>query len=146
MSPQSRSDLAREHLTRADRAFEIGDPVVGVTFLHLAAEAAVVALAELNGIPTERQHWRKGKAATELHTRGILPMDLAPILELLNQARKDASYEGEDPEFGDWTSKELVSAVEDAVHTAEEATHAVPAGDANVEREGAAGLPEEPSP
>jgi len=99
--------------------------VVGVTFLHLAAEAAVVALADRNGIATERQHWRKAEAATELHTRGVLSTDLSPILELLNQARKDAGYEGEDPDFGDWTSESLLSAVEDVVETAEKATSPV---------------------
>ncbi len=118
--------------------------MVGVTFLHLPAEAAVVALAELNGIATERQHWRKGEAATELHTRGILSTDLGPMLELLNQARKDAGYEGEDPDFGEWTSEELVSAVEDAVQVAEGAAHTVLKEDE--EREGAAETPEESSP
>jgi hypothetical protein len=142
MSPQSKADLAREHLTRASAAFETGDLVVGVTFLHLAAEAAVVALAELNGIATERQHWRKGEAASELHTRGILTTDLGPMLELLNQARKDAGYEGEYPDFGDWTSEKLLSAVEDAVHTAEDAAHAAP----DEEQEGAADTPGESSP
>jgi hypothetical protein len=43
MSRQSKSDLAREHFTRASGAFKAGDPVVGVTFLHLAAEAAQTA-------------------------------------------------------------------------------------------------------
>jgi hypothetical protein len=124
MSPQSKSGLAREHFTRASGAFEAGDPVAGVMFLHLAAEAAIVALSELNGIATERQHWRKGQAATELHGRGILSADLGPILELLNQARKDAGYEGEDPNFGAWTSEELLSIVEDAVQTAEDAVQA----------------------
>jgi hypothetical protein len=116
--------------------------VVGVTFLHLATEAAVVALAELNGIATERQHWRKGEAATELHTRGILTADLGPMLELLNQARKDAGYEGEDPDLGDWTSEELLSTVKDAVHTAEEVALAVP----DEQGEGSADTPEESSP
>jgi hypothetical protein len=32
--------------------FEAGDSVIGVTFLYLAAEAAIVALSELNGIAT----------------------------------------------------------------------------------------------
>ncbi len=123
MSPQAKSELAREHLTRASGAFGSGDSVVGVTFLYLAGEAAIVALGELHGIATERQHWRKAEAATELHTSGILSTDLSPILELLNQARKDAGYEGEDPDFGDWTSEDLLSIVEDAVHTAEEAVH-----------------------
>lgn len=99
--------------------------MVGVTFLHLAAEAAIVALSDHNGIATERQHWRKVEAATELHTRGVLSTDLSPILELLNQARKDAGYEGEDPDFGDWTSESLLSAIEDVVKAAEEATSTV---------------------
>lgn len=122
MSPQSKSDLARERLTRAGGGFEAEDPVVGVTFLHLVAEAAIVALAELHGITTERQHWCKAEATTELHTSGILSTDLSPILELLNQARKDAGYEGEDPDFGAWTSETLPDLVEDAVQTAEGAT------------------------
>jgi hypothetical protein len=141
MSPESKVDLARMHFTRASRAFEAGDPVVGVTFLHLAAEAAVVALSDRNGIVTERQHWRKAEAATELHSRGVLSSDLSPILELLNQARKDAGYEGEDPDFGDWTSESLLSAVEDVVQTAEEAASA-----AQDEEEAMAPEPSEDSP
>lgn len=94
--------------------------MVGVTFLHLAAEAAIVALSTVHGITIERQHWRKAEAATELYTRSILPTDLSPILALLNQARKDAGYEGEEPDLGTWTWEELVSTVEAAVQTAEE--------------------------
>lgn len=124
MSPETKSELARKHLTRASGAFEAGDPVVGVTFLHLSAEAAIVALSEHHGIVIERQHWRKAEAATELNARGILPEDLSPILAMLNQARKDAGYEGEDPDFGDWTTEDLLSIVEEAVHAAEKALHA----------------------
>lgn len=150
MSPQSKSDLAREHFTRAHVAFEAGDQVVGVTFLYLAAEAAIVALSELNGIATERQHWRKAQAATELQTRGVLDKDLSPVLELLNQARKDVAYEGEDPDFGSWSSEDLLSAVEGVVQTAEEAAHAADgeagvAGDATQETGDAARPEEEPT-
>jgi hypothetical protein len=120
MSPQSKSDLAREHFSRAHGAFEVGDLVVGVTFLYLAAEAAIVALSELNGIATERQHWRKAQAAVELRTRGVLDTDLSSVLELLNQARKDVAYEGEDPDFGNLSSEDLLSAVESVVFRAEE--------------------------
>lgn len=120
MSPESKSELAREHFTRARAAFGAGDLVIGVTFLYLAAEAAIVALSELNGIATERQHWRKAQAATELQTRGVLATDLSPVLELLNQARKDVAYEGEDPDFGSWSSEDLLSAVEGVVSRAEE--------------------------
>jgi hypothetical protein len=136
MSPQAKSDLARKHLARASAAFKAGDPVVGVTFLHLAGEAAIVALSERHGIATERQHWRKAEAATELHTRGIVPADLSPILELLNQARKDAGYEGEDPDFGDHTPGDPLSSVEIAVDAAEQATQ--PAEDHVQTKEGAA--------
>ncbi|HEV3318121.1 MAG TPA: hypothetical protein VG053_00115 [Solirubrobacteraceae bacterium] len=41
------------------------------------------------------------------------------------QARNDAGYEGEDPDFGAWSSTELLSTVEDAVQTAEAAARAV---------------------
>jgi HEPN domain len=150
MSPQSKSDLAREHFTRAHGAFEAGDLVVGVTFLYLAAEAAIVALSELNGIATERQHWRKAQAATELQTRGVLDTDLSPVLELLNQARKDVAYEGEDPDFGSWSSEDLLSTVEGVVQAAEEAAYAADseagvAGDATQETGDAEGPEEEPT-
>jgi hypothetical protein len=135
MSPRTKSDLARQHFTRARGAFEAGDLVVGVTFLHLSAEAAIVALAEQHGITIERQHWRKAEAATELSARGILSTDLSPILAMLNQARKDAGYEGEDPDFGDWTTEDLLSTVEEAVHTAQDAVHEEGTADAD---EGAA--------
>jgi hypothetical protein len=150
MLPQSKSDLAREHFGRAHGAFEAGDLVVGVTFLYLAAEAAIVALSELNGIATERQHWRKAQAATELQTRGVLATDLSPVLELLNQARKDVAYEGEDPDFGSWSSEDLLSAVEGVVQAAEEAVRAADsetgvAGDATQEAGDAAQPEEEPT-
>lgn len=51
--------------------------------------------------------------------------DLSPVLELLNQARKDVGYEGEDPDFGDWTSEDLLRTIERAVHTAEDETDSV---------------------
>jgi hypothetical protein len=150
MSPEAKSDLARQHLTRASGAFEAGDPVVGVTFLHLSAEAAIVALSEQHGITTERQHWRKEEAATELHARGILSEDLSPVLAMLNQGRKDAGYEGEDPDFGDWTTEDLLSTVEDAVNAAEDAVHAEeetadPTQHAMTTNEGAADTEEEAS-
>lgn len=78
-----------------------------------------MALAGAHGIPTERQHRLKAEAARELHARGLLPDDLLPELELLNQARKDAGYEGEDPDLGDQHPAELVARIEVAVRAAE---------------------------
>ena len=120
MSARSKSQLAREHLTRASDALAAGDLVVAVTFLHLSAEAAVVAVAAARGIETERQHRSKAQAARELHAQGVVPDDLSPILELLNQARKDASYEGEDPDLGGQDPALLVARVEVVVQVAEE--------------------------
>lgn len=118
-SRRSRAGLAREHLSRAARAIDSGDMVVAVTFLHLASEAAVVSLADRYGVPTERVHWRKAEAATELYERGILADDLAPAMALLNQARKDAGYEGEEPDTGRWTPEDLLALIETAVEAAE---------------------------
>lgn len=50
----------------------------------------------------------------------MLDTDLSVVLELLNQARKDVAYEGEDPDFGSWSSEDLLSAVESVVSKAEE--------------------------
>jgi ribonuclease HI len=118
---RSKATLARKHLTRAQRAITDGDLVVGVTFLHLAAEAAIVHLADLRDIATERQHWRKTEAATDLYAQGVLPDNLAPVLELLNQVRKDAGYEGEEPDLGQREPGELLALVEQAVDVAEKA-------------------------
>jgi hypothetical protein len=118
VSPQRKARLAREHFDRAQTAFDAGDLVVAITFLHLAAEAAIVALSDANGIATERQHWRKAGAARELHARGILTEDLSAALELLNQARKDAGYEGETPDIDGF--EELTASVQVAVLAADE--------------------------
>jgi hypothetical protein len=99
--PKPKHELAREHLDRGLRAVDDGDIVVAITFLHLAAEAAVVTLAEQEGIPTQKSHVKKAAAAHELHERRLVADDLRPILIMLNQARKDAGYEGEDPELNE---------------------------------------------
>ncbi len=104
-----------------------------------------MALSALNGISTERQHWRKAEAAAELHTRGVLSFDLSPILELLNQARKDAGYEGEDPDLGEWTSESLLRTVEDAVDIADRATHSPADEDREGEHRGSAEASGEPA-
>lgn len=59
MSPKPKHELAREHLDRALNAIDTGDVVVAITFLHLAAEAAIVTLAEREGIPTQKSHVKK---------------------------------------------------------------------------------------
>jgi uncharacterized protein (UPF0332 family) len=70
-----------------------------VNALFYAGEAAVVALADQNEIDTKRHHGLKADAATEMHTKGVLAEDYGPVLRILNQARKDIWYEGEEPEL-----------------------------------------------
>lgn len=120
MSSKPKHELAREHLDRALHAIDAGDVVVAITFLHLAAEAAVVTLAEREGIPTEKSHVKKAAAAHELHERRMVADDLRPILMMLNQARKDAGYEGEDPELDEQQLRDLAERIGAVVSRAEE--------------------------
>ncbi len=70
-----------------------------INALFYAAEAAVVALADANQIETKKSHPLKADAATELHTRGVVDEDFGPLLRMLNQARKDVWYEGDEPDL-----------------------------------------------
>lgn len=92
-----------------------------IMFLHLAAEAAVVSLAEREGIDTMRRHDRKADAAHELFRRGIVSEDLSESLRSLNQVRKDATYEGEDPEVSEKDLTALSERIERIVVAAEAA-------------------------
>ncbi len=105
---------------RALAAIDAGDVVVAITFLHLAAEAAVVTLAEREGIPTQKSHVKKAAAAHELHERHLVADDLRPVLMMLNQARKDAGYEGEDPELDAQQLGEVAGRIAAVVSRAEE--------------------------
>lgn len=96
VSERSKHELAKTHLESVQRALEEGDLVVAITFLHLAAEAVVVGLAEQQGIDTQRRHDRKATAATSLFEAGVLPDDLGPDLRALNELRKGVTYEGEE--------------------------------------------------
>jgi uncharacterized protein (UPF0332 family) len=88
-----------------------------VNALFYAAEAAVVALADQHGIDTKKHHGLKADAARELHKKGVLAEDYGPVLRMLNQARKDIWYEGEEPELnGDL--EDMVVQVEELVEAA----------------------------
>lgn len=59
VSPRAKHDLARDHLDVArDEVEEDHIGVVATLLLH-AAEAAIDALAEANGIETSPTHWRR---------------------------------------------------------------------------------------
>ncbi|MHB8242356.1 MAG: HEPN domain-containing protein [Solirubrobacteraceae bacterium] len=114
MSPKDKRQLAREHLHAAKAAARDERLNDAVNALFYAAEAAVVALADQYDIDTKKHHGLKADAASELHTRGLLTKDFGPVLRILNQARKDIWYEGEEPEL-DGELKDLVAQVEDLV-------------------------------
>jgi hypothetical protein len=99
VSPKAKHELAREHLDRGLQGVAGGDATEAVTWLFLALEAAIVAVAEHHGVDTEKQHWRKADVAQELHQRGVLGRDYSSTLRLLNEARKVAAYEGDEPDL-----------------------------------------------
>jgi len=90
-----------------------------VTWLFASLEAAVVAIAEKHGIGTKKQHWRKAEVSEQLYKDRHLPQDFSEILDILNDSRKVAVYEGEEPDLGDHDLEDLAVAVEIAVEFAE---------------------------
>lgn len=95
------------------------DVTEAVTWLFLSLEAAIVAVAERYGVDTQKQHWKKAEAAAELYARGVFPQDLSDTLRLLNEARKVATYDGDEPDLGERSLEDLAVDVEAAVARAE---------------------------
>ncbi len=118
MSPKAKHRLAREHLETARADLGGGREKDAVNALFYAAEAAVVALADVHGIETRKRHSLKAGAATELHTRGFLSDDFGPLLRQINQARKDIWYEGDEPSL-DRTLEDILADIERLVVEAE---------------------------
>ena len=118
MSPKDKHQLAREHLQAAQTAVEEERVNDAVNAPFYAGEAAVVALADEHEIDTRKHHGLKADAAGELHKKGVLAYDYGPVLRILNQARKDIWYEGEEPELnGDL--EDLVAQAEELVEAGE---------------------------
>lgn len=120
MAPKAKRDLAKEHLKGARQNLAAGDERDAINALFYAAEAAVVALADEAGLATKKNHAAKADAAAELHRRGILDADYGPLLQRLNQARKDVWYEGDDPDFGEDDLEDIAGQVEALVDAAGE--------------------------
>jgi uncharacterized protein (UPF0332 family) len=118
VSPKDKRQLAREHLEVAETAVADERMNEAVNALFYAGEAAVVVLAEQHGIDTKKHHGLKADAASQLHDEGALAEDYGPVLRVLNQARKDIWYEGEEPEL-DGDLEDLVAQVEKLVEAAE---------------------------
>ncbi len=118
MAPKQKHELAREHIDDAQAALDDGRVKDAVNALFYAGEAAIVSVAEHNGIDTKQHHGLKAGAATQLYGSGVLGSDYGPLLRTLNQARKDIWYDGEEPEFDDELGS-IAAQVEELVNAAE---------------------------
>lgn len=121
MSPKAKHVLARDHLDLAREEIDGGHIGLAATLLLHAAEAAIDALAEQNGIETSPTHWRRGEIVAELNERGIGSSDDGDLIRLLNEERKSYAYDGDEPEFNGDTAEQIAARVEDLVAAAEEA-------------------------
>jgi hypothetical protein len=121
MSPKAKHVLARDHLDLAREETENGHLGVAATLLLHAAEAAIDALAEQNGIETNPTHWRREEIVAELNARGIGSSDDGDLIRLLNTERKGYAYDGDDPDFHGDTVDGILARVEALVIAAEEA-------------------------
>ena len=121
MSPRAKHELAREHLDRGLSGVTSGDTTEAVAWLFLSLEAAIVSVAEKHGLNTKKQHWKKAEVAEELHKKGVLPHDFSDTLRLLNEARKVATYEGDEPDLDGQSLEDIAADVESAVERAERA-------------------------
>jgi uncharacterized protein (UPF0332 family) len=117
VSPKPKDELAQEHLDSAREDIEAGREKDAINAMFYAAEAAIVAIADREGIDTKQRHWLKADAATELQEQGVLDEDFGPLLRQLNQARKDVWYEGDEPEF-DTDIEDVLAQVEALVDAA----------------------------
>jgi HEPN domain-containing protein len=121
VSPKAKPQLAREHLDRALSAILADDYTEAVTWLLASLEAAIVGIAEQQGIEAPKHHWIKVKVARELFRDGHLPLDIAELLDQLNAARKEAVYEGEEPDLGEHSLEDIASETEAIVEISEAA-------------------------
>ena len=120
MSPRAKHELAREHLDRGLAGVSANDATEAVAWLFLSLEAAIVSVADKHGLDTKRHYWRKAEVAEELRGRGVLPHDFSDVLRLLNEARKVAIYEGDEPELEGQSLEDIAADVETAVELAEQ--------------------------
>jgi len=91
-----------------------------VAWLFFSLEAAIVSVADKHGLNTKKQHWRKAEVAEELYKQGVLPHDYSDTLRLLNEARKVATYEGDEPDLEGQSLEDIAAEVERAVELAEQ--------------------------
>jgi hypothetical protein len=120
VSPRAKHELAREHFERGIAGIAADDVTEAVTWLFLGLEAAIVSVADRHGLDTRKQHWVKAAVAQDLHARGVLPRDYSETLRVLNEARKVATYDGDEPDLEERSLEDIAAEVESAVECAEQ--------------------------
>jgi len=120
VSPRAKHELAREHLDRGLAGVSANDATEAVAWPFLSLEAAIVSVADNHGLDTQRQHWKKAEVAAELHASGVLPHDFSDILRLLNEGRKVATYDGDEPDLEGKSLEDIAADVLTAVELAEQ--------------------------
>ncbi len=86
-------ELARKQLERVQIAsWDPQDAEEAVTWAFYAYENAVVAAAEIIGLPWKKRHDAKRDVAEELYRREVVSKDLSSELRDLNDLRKDVAY------------------------------------------------------
>ena len=118
MAPKEKHELARTHIDRAGAGVKL-DPEEAVLWAFYALEAAVDSLSEDHGIPIKEQHWARLDAAKSLADKGVIDDDVAELLDLLNEGRKNVTYSGEAIELGARSVEGAVAEVEAVVEIAE---------------------------
>lgn len=119
VSPRAKHELAREHYNRGLRGVDSGDTAEAVAWLFLSLEAAVVSLAVKHELDTKQPHRRKAEVAKELHDRGVMPDDVSKTLRVLNEARKVATYDGDEPDLEGRSLEDIAADVDAVVGLAE---------------------------
>jgi hypothetical protein len=119
VSPRSKVEIARSHLGKAQEEAFVDESSDAINWSFAALEAAIDALSEVHSLPIEAQHWKRTKAARALHQDGVLPKDLAPLHEFLNDTRKAVFYDGEEPNLEEYSLEDILVDVEIAVEIAE---------------------------
>ena len=114
LSPRDRIELAKRELGKAQvAAIDPIDWLDVAVFSFYALENAVVAAADLEGVPWKRSHDSKVEVSDVLRDRLGLP-DVADLLRDLNELRKSESY-GEIRPPLNRRAEDIVTEVEDYV-------------------------------
>jgi HEPN domain-containing protein len=93
-------------------AWEPAEPDNAVMWAFYAYENAVIAVAELKGIPWEKNHAKKATLARELHATAVLRTDVSDRLRELNEMRKDVAYDEPGPELRELSLEKLIADLE----------------------------------